>query len=213
MRNKNANYMPWRGWALKDKLEYLYTHAMRVDRGSGYGECWEDTLCRRTGDDGRGYEYGYPYMWGSLGERTVVSYILFVRLGRKPEQSGHVCHNNACINPAHVEEISNWLNQIDKSLMHSKRGDYTSLCPGVSRNTYHNALEVRFCGHGGGKKKHIAYRKSDKEAARVALPHYLDELYQEPPHIQRTMIWQRCHDRLLELMAEVGLYEEMARAA
>lgn len=105
---------PYRGMSDQEKLNWIYQFVLLVVRVPELGACWEETLLSKSNT-------GYPHMHSSHGSRTVVQYVLFVRFGHWPEAVGHICNNPACINPAHLEEITQRLNMIDGAQFGQKR--------------------------------------------------------------------------------------------
>lgn len=199
------------GVSYDKKIEYLHLRAERIDRGSGYGDCWEDTVVSKSNSN-------YPQMNGSQGVHTVVWYILYSRLGRRPEVTGHICNSRACINPTHIEEINDQLNVIDSAQFGSSKGSKsTPLCPVADYIGVSWYMQQRkWHAHGPmkhGKQPYYGRFDTQQEAARETLPRFEQALLAMPAHIRATRIWQRNHEKIVSQMIELGSAQVVQQAA
>lgn len=183
----------------EERFALIFGHINKIARIPGMSRCWETTFVSKNNQ-------GYPMINLAGKTKTVVRHILCHQLSREPLIAAHICNNPSCTNPKHIEEISNWLNLLDSSLHRGEFGQFSSEVPGVYKMGVY--WRVHFGGHTSKKYHHIAICHTEADAALVAIPLYLEEMEQEPKHIQQTCIYKRCRQRLRQLLRK---YQAMNR--
>lgn len=133
------------------------------------GDCWMWTGAKNREGYGR-INYG-GHSKSALAHR--IAYTEFV--GPIPEglQLDHLCRNPACINPAHLEAVTNRMN-CERGLTgkHGKNGDYwraKTHCPHGHRydliNTYWDRHGHRFCRACHREREKLRIRRKNDRAA------------------------------------------------
>lgn len=88
---------------VNDDVTRFFTHVNKTDK------CWVWTGSRR----GKNQEYGKFWMKGTGGVSPHrFSYELFKGTIKPGMQIDHICENKLCVNPEHLEQVTNRENQI-----------------------------------------------------------------------------------------------------
>lgn len=129
----------------------------RVDKGSGPEGCWEWTGLRLPTGYGqmsvrgkvrRMHRYSYELAHGPISEGAFI---------------GHLCHNPACVNPAHLREATPGLNA------QNRRGARAGSKSGIRGVVWHKGVKKWAAqAHLNGKRVHLGLFEDKEEAGEAA---------------------------------------------